>query len=169
MNALAPAADDVASPSLVDALDFGRFDAIAELAECAASYWHSVALAADRGERLTIEVHCRQVAAVRLIWPPSCRLRRIRLLFSDAAALTSGLCIRLATTIYAKQQAITNRYATYSIACCVDVCYNQRMTMATSAPIPTRLGTHCRALRRGVSGSDNKPKPHQLIARAALF
>ena len=46
------------------ALDFGRFDAIAELAECAASYWHSVALAADRGERLTIEVHCRQVAAV---------------------------------------------------------------------------------------------------------
>lgn len=46
------------------ALDFGRFDAIAELAECAASYWRSVALAADRGERLTIEVHCRQVAAV---------------------------------------------------------------------------------------------------------
>ena len=30
--------------------------------------------------------------------------------------------------------------------------YNQRMTMATSAPIPTRLGPHCRALRRGVIG-----------------
>jgi hypothetical protein len=46
------------------ALDYSRFDQIAELAEKAASYWHSVALAADRAERLTIEVHCRQVAAV---------------------------------------------------------------------------------------------------------
>lgn len=51
MNALAPAADDVASPSLVDALDFGRFDAIAELAECAASIgtrspWRPIAASA---------------------------------------------------------------------------------------------------------------------------
>jgi hypothetical protein len=65
MNALAPAGDGVAAtPSLADALDSIRFGEIAELAERAASYWHSVALAADRGERLTIEVHCRQVAAV---------------------------------------------------------------------------------------------------------
>jgi len=49
---------------LADALDYGRFDAIGELAARAASYWQSIALAADRGERLTIEVHCRQVAAV---------------------------------------------------------------------------------------------------------
>jgi hypothetical protein len=51
-------------PTLAAALDCGRFDAIAEFAEMAASYWHAVALAADRAERLTIEVHCRQVAAV---------------------------------------------------------------------------------------------------------
>ena len=58
---------DLSSPSpqtLTAALDYGRFDAIAELAELAASYWHAVALAANRGERLTIDVHCRQVAAV---------------------------------------------------------------------------------------------------------
>ena len=53
-----------APPTLSDAVDCVRFDAIGELAERAASYWQSVALAADRGERLTIEVHCRQVAAV---------------------------------------------------------------------------------------------------------
>jgi hypothetical protein len=58
---------DLGAPSpqtLTAALDYVRFDAIAELAEIAASYWHAVALAANRGERLTIEVHCRQVAAV---------------------------------------------------------------------------------------------------------
>ena len=64
MNALAPAADDAASPSLVNALDFDRFDAIAEMADLAASYWRSIAEAAARGERLTIETHCRQIAAV---------------------------------------------------------------------------------------------------------
>jgi hypothetical protein len=56
-----------ASPSpnsLADALDYGRFDAIAEFADLAASYWHSIAEAAVRGERLTIETHCRQVSAV---------------------------------------------------------------------------------------------------------
>jgi hypothetical protein len=49
---------DLGAPSpqtLTAALDYGRFDAIAEFAERAASYWHAVALAADRGERLTIE------------------------------------------------------------------------------------------------------------------
>jgi hypothetical protein len=50
--------------TLIAALDYGRFDAIAEFAERAASYLHAVALAANRGERLTIEVHCRQVAVV---------------------------------------------------------------------------------------------------------
>lgn len=64
MNALAPATDALASPSLVDALDFDRFDAIAEMADLAASYWRSIAEAAARGEKLTIETHCRQVAAV---------------------------------------------------------------------------------------------------------
>ena len=65
MNALVPKADAPApSPSLADALDYGRLNTIAELAELAASYWHSVTLAATRGERLTIETHCRQIAAV---------------------------------------------------------------------------------------------------------
>jgi hypothetical protein len=50
--------------TLTVVLDYGRFDAIAELAERAASYWHSIALAADRGDRLTLETHCRQVALV---------------------------------------------------------------------------------------------------------
>jgi len=54
MNVLSPA----------DALDYGRLNTIAELADLAASYWYSVALAATRGERLTIETHCRQIAAV---------------------------------------------------------------------------------------------------------
>ena len=65
MTALAPATDAVAaSPSVSDALDYARLNAVAELADLAASYWISVREAADRGERLTIEVHCRQVAAV---------------------------------------------------------------------------------------------------------
>jgi sorbitol-specific phosphotransferase system component IIA len=48
----------------IAALDFARFEAIAELADLAASYWRSIAEAALRGEQLTLEVHCRQVAAV---------------------------------------------------------------------------------------------------------
>jgi len=58
---------ELSAPSpqaLAGALDYVRFDAIAEFAERAASYWHAIALAADRSERFTIEVHCRQVAAV---------------------------------------------------------------------------------------------------------
>ena len=50
--------------TLAGALDCGRFDAIAEMAELAASYWRSTAEAAMRGERLTVEMHCRQIAAV---------------------------------------------------------------------------------------------------------
>ena len=54
-----------ASPrTLADACDYVRFDAIEHLADLAASYWRSIAEAASRGERLTIDVHCRQVAAV---------------------------------------------------------------------------------------------------------
>lgn len=64
MNGLAPAADAKASASVVGALDYVRLDAIAELAHLAASYWISIREAADRGERPTIDVHCRQVAAV---------------------------------------------------------------------------------------------------------
>ena len=50
--------------TLTAALDYGRFEAIAELAELAASYWVSIREAASRGERLTVETHCRQVALV---------------------------------------------------------------------------------------------------------
>jgi sorbitol-specific phosphotransferase system component IIA len=50
--------------STADALDFARFDAIEQYADLAASYWRSVAEAASRGEGLTIEVHCKQIAAV---------------------------------------------------------------------------------------------------------
>jgi hypothetical protein len=52
------------SSAVLAACDDLRFAEIIGLAERAASYWHSIALAAERGERLTIEVHCRQAAAV---------------------------------------------------------------------------------------------------------
>jgi hypothetical protein len=54
----------MSAPTLASALDPARFDAIAEFADLAASYWRSIAEAASRGERLTVETHCRQVAAV---------------------------------------------------------------------------------------------------------
>jgi hypothetical protein len=60
MSASAPSSPN----SLADALDVARFDAVAEYADLAASYWRSIAEAAGRGERLTLETHCRQVAAV---------------------------------------------------------------------------------------------------------
>jgi hypothetical protein len=50
--------------NIVNAVDALRFDAIADLADLAASYWLSIREAAKRGEKLTCEVHCRQVAAV---------------------------------------------------------------------------------------------------------
>jgi hypothetical protein len=46
------------------ALDPVRFEEVARLAERAASYWQSIALAAERGEARTVTVHCKQVAAV---------------------------------------------------------------------------------------------------------
>jgi hypothetical protein len=58
------AAGPVPRETIADALDVGRFERLAELAELAASYWRSVALAADRGEALTVTVHCKQAAAV---------------------------------------------------------------------------------------------------------
>jgi hypothetical protein len=57
-------AGPVARETIADALDVGRFERLAELADLAASYWRSVALAADRREALTVTVHCKQVAAV---------------------------------------------------------------------------------------------------------
>jgi hypothetical protein len=47
-----------------DILDFCRCDEIARLAERAAPYLKSTALAADRGDALTVVTNCRQVAAV---------------------------------------------------------------------------------------------------------
>jgi hypothetical protein len=56
--------EGTASARFEDALDYVRFDEIARLAGLAASYWHSVELAADRGDPLTIAVHCKQLIAV---------------------------------------------------------------------------------------------------------
>jgi hypothetical protein len=49
---------------LAQALDVARLDELARLAELAASYWGSVALAADRGDVHTLVLHCKQLAAV---------------------------------------------------------------------------------------------------------
>jgi hypothetical protein len=51
-------------PRIEDALDFVRLDEIGRLAGRAASYWHSVELAADRGDTLTVVTHCKQVTAI---------------------------------------------------------------------------------------------------------
>ena len=45
-------------------LDTVRLDELARLAALAASYWRSIELAADRGDTLTVGVHCKQVARV---------------------------------------------------------------------------------------------------------
>ena len=37
---------------------------LARLAGLAGSYWQSTALAAERGDTLTVVVHCKQIAAV---------------------------------------------------------------------------------------------------------
>jgi hypothetical protein len=50
--------------TLAAALDFARYDEIKRAAELAASYWNSIALAADRSEALTVVTHCKQVPAV---------------------------------------------------------------------------------------------------------
>jgi hypothetical protein len=82
VSALAHATDSVASPSLVDALDYVRLGEIAELAEHAASYWISIREAAERGERLTVETHCRQVRLVTLA-----AFETVKSLGSEAAEL----------------------------------------------------------------------------------
>ena len=53
-----------ASVRIEEALDYVRFDEIARLADRASSYWRSTMLAAERGETLTVIVHCRQLASV---------------------------------------------------------------------------------------------------------
>ena len=55
---------DVVAPTIGSALDFIRLDEIARLAALAASYWHSIELAADRGDVLTLRVHIHQVTQV---------------------------------------------------------------------------------------------------------
>jgi hypothetical protein len=45
--------------NLVNAVDALRFDAIADFADLAASYWLSIGEAAMRGEKLTCEVQGR--------------------------------------------------------------------------------------------------------------
>jgi sorbitol-specific phosphotransferase system component IIA len=54
----------MSDPSIASELDNLRFDAVAEYADLAASYWRSAAEAAFRGDRTTLEVHCKQLAAV---------------------------------------------------------------------------------------------------------
>jgi hypothetical protein len=44
--------------------NFVRLGEIERLAELAASYWHSIALTADRGEVHLLALHCKHVALV---------------------------------------------------------------------------------------------------------
>lgn len=45
-------------------LDYVHLDEVGRLAGLAASDWRAIELAADRGDLLTIGVHCKQVVAV---------------------------------------------------------------------------------------------------------
>jgi hypothetical protein len=54
----------VGAHSITAELDNLRFDAVVEFADLAASYWRSAAEAAIRGDRTTLEVHCRQLTAL---------------------------------------------------------------------------------------------------------
>jgi hypothetical protein len=57
--------DDRATPApMEDALNLLRLDEIARLADLASSCWRSIMLAADRGDTLTLAVHCKQAAKV---------------------------------------------------------------------------------------------------------
>jgi hypothetical protein len=53
-----------ASPSVAQAIDVLRYEALEEMAELAASYWRSVAEAAHRRELPVLKLHCTQIAAV---------------------------------------------------------------------------------------------------------
>ena len=59
-----PIAASTPPQTTASALDYARLDAIAEFADLAASYWLSIREAATRGEKLTVETHCRQVSTV---------------------------------------------------------------------------------------------------------
>jgi hypothetical protein len=56
--------EPAATPCIEDAIDYIRLNEIGRLAGLAASYWHSVELAADRGDLLTLAVHTKQVVSV---------------------------------------------------------------------------------------------------------
>jgi hypothetical protein len=59
------AADSVShETALAGAIDVARLDELGRHAELAASLWHSVALAADRGDVHTLILHCHQLATV---------------------------------------------------------------------------------------------------------
>jgi hypothetical protein len=47
-----------AAQTIAGVLEHARFEAIAEFANLASSYWRSIEEAALRGERLTVETHC---------------------------------------------------------------------------------------------------------------
>ena len=65
MNALAPAADAVsAARSLADALDYRPLRRDRRNGGSCRSYWHRSPGGRIARERLTIEAHCRQIAAV---------------------------------------------------------------------------------------------------------
>jgi hypothetical protein len=56
--------EPAASPCIEDAIDYIRLNEIGRLAGLAANYWHSVELAADRGDLLTLAVHAKPVVSV---------------------------------------------------------------------------------------------------------
>jgi hypothetical protein len=56
--------ESAASYRIEDALDYARFDEIAQLSDRASSYWRSTMLAAERGEALTVVTHCKQIAVL---------------------------------------------------------------------------------------------------------
>ena len=55
-----------APQTVADVCDDQRFAFIEELADTASSRWRSIAEAAYRRERLTIETHCRQTRAIAI-------------------------------------------------------------------------------------------------------
>jgi hypothetical protein len=63
-SASMPPSSSKAPTHVVELIDYVRADTIAELADFASSYWRSISEAARRGDRLTIEVHLRQVGAI---------------------------------------------------------------------------------------------------------
>ena len=52
------------STDLIAELDYSRFDALDGYPKLGSSYWTSIMEAALRCKRLTVEMHCRQIASV---------------------------------------------------------------------------------------------------------